>query len=307
MSAKYTFLAWDTPIDNAPLKLSLLQIANNSDDNGFSYYSISKMAKACGMSERTFMRKIAELEKMGVLVVERRANRSSLYKLIGDEMGVTLCHLQSTEVTESHPEVTESHPQGDRESHDPNSIPNTTPESIKDIDQKSDLAFESFWKHWPSKKGKKAAGQKFESVFKRLCKENSVKGTIETKQKWANKLIADIQQRLANGQYGFDKMHATTYLNGERWTDDHETNNQRNASTGRKLSAVEENNARLLAKYGNPTASSERTINPAECAGMDSHEVLGGLQQQVASHGVTLDMDSGDLGDDSEGNPQLGF
>lgn len=139
MSAKYTFLAWDTPIENAPLKLALLQLANNSDDNGFSYYSISRMAKACGMSERTFMRKIAELEKMGVLTVERRPNRPSLYKLIGDEMGVTLCHLQTLEVTESHQGVTESHPVGDRESHDPNSYPNTNPNS-KDLlsDSKSD-------------------------------------------------------------------------------------------------------------------------------------------------------------------------
>ncbi|AUR99490.1 hypothetical protein NVP1266O_41 [Vibrio phage 1.266.O._10N.286.52.F9] len=132
MSAKYTFLAWDTPIANAPLKLALLQLANNADDNGFSYYSISKMAIACGMSERTFMRKIAELEKIGVLIVERRANRPSLYTLVGDEMGVTLCHLQSTEVTESHLGVTESHLVGDRESHDPNSSPKSNPNSNGD-------------------------------------------------------------------------------------------------------------------------------------------------------------------------------
>lgn len=116
MSAKYTFLAWDTPVASAPLKLALLQLADNSDDNGFSYYSISKMSTKCGMSERTFMRKIADLEELNILTVERRANRPSLYTLIGDEMGVTLCHLQKTQVTESHPEVTESHLLGDRES-----------------------------------------------------------------------------------------------------------------------------------------------------------------------------------------------
>ncbi|HHZ97413.1 MAG TPA: hypothetical protein EYN67_18130, partial [Flavobacteriales bacterium] len=116
MSAKYTFLAWDTPIENAPLKLALLQLANNADDGGFSYYSISKMANSCGMSERTFMRKISELEKMNVLTVERRSNRPSLYTLVGDEMGVTLCHLQNSQVTDCHAEVTESHLVGDRES-----------------------------------------------------------------------------------------------------------------------------------------------------------------------------------------------
>ena len=131
MSAKFTFLAWDTKMVNAPLKLALLQLANNADDDGFSYYSISKMAIACGMSERTFMRKIADLEDIGVLKVERRSNRPSLYTLIGDEMGVTLCHLKGLGVTESHSEVTESHLVGDRESHDPNSTPNIDPKSIK--------------------------------------------------------------------------------------------------------------------------------------------------------------------------------
>ncbi|AUS00552.1 hypothetical protein NVP1276O_59 [Vibrio phage 1.276.O._10N.286.54.E4] len=86
-----------------------------------------------------------------------------------------------------------------------------------------------------------------------------------------------------------------------------ETNQPRNATTGRKLSAVEENNARLLAKYGNPAAPSERTINPAEHTGMDSYKVSGGVQQQVAAHGVTLDMDAGDFSDDSEGDPQFRF
>ena len=130
MSAKYTFLAWDTPVNNSGTKLALLQLANNADDNGFSYYSISKMAKACDMSERSFMRKIQELEKMNVLTVERRANRPSLYTLIGDEMGVTICHLQESEVTGCHAGVTFCHGDGDSLSHDPNSAPKSNPESI---------------------------------------------------------------------------------------------------------------------------------------------------------------------------------
>lgn len=132
MSAKYTFLAWDTPVKDASTKLALLQIANNSDDHGFSYYSISKMAKACDMSDRNFMRKIKILEEMKVLVVERRANRPSLYTLVGDEMGVTICHLQKSEVTGCHAEVTGCHAEGDRLSHDPNSYPNTEPNN-KDL------------------------------------------------------------------------------------------------------------------------------------------------------------------------------
>lgn len=142
MSAKYTFLAWDTPVNNSGTKLTLLQLANNADDNGFSYYSISKMAKACDMSERSFMRKIQDLEKMGVLVVERRANRPSLYTLVGDEMGVTICQLQDSEVTDCHARVTDCHPQGDRLSHDPNSAPKSNPESTAGSDKKASLDYE---------------------------------------------------------------------------------------------------------------------------------------------------------------------
>ncbi len=130
MSAKYTFLAWDTPVNNNGTKLALLQLANNADDNGFSYYSISKMAKACDMSERNFMRKIKDLENMGVLKVERRANRPSLYTLVGDEMGVTICHLQESEVPNCHARVPNCHTEGDILSHDPNSLPKSNPESI---------------------------------------------------------------------------------------------------------------------------------------------------------------------------------
>ncbi len=162
MSAKYTFLAWDTPIENAPLKLALLQLANNADDDGFSFYSISKMAISCGMSEKTFQRKIAEMEKMEILTVERRANRPSLYTLSGDEMGVSLCRLQKSEATESLLGATESRLVSDRESPDLNNTPNTPPESIIDID-----LFTKFWDEY----GKKVGKPKAQAQFKKLNAE----------------------------------------------------------------------------------------------------------------------------------------
>jgi AraC-like DNA-binding protein len=130
MSAKYTFLAWDTPVKDSSTKLALLQLANNADDNGFSYYSISKMALACDMSDRTFMRKIQILEKLNVLTVERRSNRPSLYTLIGDEMGVTICHLQPPQVTGCHAGVTDCHGVGDNLSLVPNNDPKSNPNNI---------------------------------------------------------------------------------------------------------------------------------------------------------------------------------
>ena len=81
MSAKWTFWAWEQPIKQAPKKLALLQLANNANDDGKSWYSIVKMAKSCGVSERTFQRSIQELEKANILHVERRSNRPSIYTL----------------------------------------------------------------------------------------------------------------------------------------------------------------------------------------------------------------------------------
>jgi hypothetical protein len=91
------------------------------------------MAIACDMSERNFMRKIKNLEKLNVLTVERRSNRPSLYTLVGDEMGVTICHLQESEVTACHAEVTTCHLVGDNLSHDPNTTPNTNPKRVTQL------------------------------------------------------------------------------------------------------------------------------------------------------------------------------
>ena len=220
MSAKYTFLAWDTPVKDASTKLALLQLANNADDDGFSYYSISKMAKSCDMSDRNFMRKIKNLEELNVLTVERRANRPSLYTLIGDEMGVTLCHLQESEVTTCHAEVTTCHLVGDNLSHDPNNTPNTTPERI---DNKL-FMFVEFWDLYDKKKGrpkceglwKKLKGDEIDLIFSNLT--NYVLST-------------------PNKQF---RSNPETWLRNKGWNDEVITNEHRtNQSTGRKESSHE--------------------------------------------------------------------
>lgn len=195
MSAKYTFLAWDTPVKNNGTKLALLQLANNADDNGFSYYSISKMAKACDMSERNFMRKIQDLEEMGVLVVERRANRSSLYTLVGDEMGVTICHLQESQVTNCHAEVTNCHAQGDKLSYDPNSTPKTNPKISR---------FAEFWDLYDKKTGKDVCERKFNKL-----KDSDIEKIFETLPRYIAS-TPDVQYR----------KNPSTWLNQKCWEDE---------------------------------------------------------------------------------------
>ena len=95
MSAKWTFWAWEVDIKTAPKKLALLQLANNADDDGKSWYAIAKMAKACGVAERTFQRQIQSLENDNLLKVDRRSNRSSVYHLQGSEL-ITLIDTGDT-------------------------------------------------------------------------------------------------------------------------------------------------------------------------------------------------------------------
>ncbi|CAM0017047.1 hypothetical protein VPHD96A_0040 [Vibrio phage D96a] len=301
MSAKYTFLAWDTPIDNAPLKLALLQLANNSDDNGFSYYSISKMAKACGMSERTFMRKIAELEAMKVLTVERRANRSSLYKLIGDEMGVTLCHLQSVEVTESHlqksqvteshPEVTESHPQGDRESHDPNSIPNTTPESIKNNDSPKGKSndypdeFEWIWANKPQREGGNPKKQAYSACKARLKEGVTWRELAEGLNRYRAYCIA---KRIVNTStvQQMSTFFGTKESFKESWTVNHEATINNGSSSQPSQNATSRVSAALEKQRAEFNGSSEAMGN--------TDGVLHGQVHQEERGGSFIDLDNGD-------------
>lgn len=91
--------------------------------------------------------------------------------------------------------------QGD--SNTPVLTPQGTPQSIEQ-------AFERFWVAGMDKKGRKKALATFKSIVKR-DKLDAVE--------FAAKLEADIRARLKAGQFGFDKQHPTTYLNGERWND----------------------------------------------------------------------------------------
>lgn len=73
-----------------------------------------------------------------------------------------------------------------------------------------DQVFEQFWNAGMVKTGKKKALSIFTSIVKRDKLDAG---------EFAAKLEADVRARVKAGQFGFDKLHPTTYLNGERWND----------------------------------------------------------------------------------------
>ena len=70
--------------------------------------------------------------------------------------------------------------------------------------------FEIFWNSGMRKLNKKKA----KTIFSRLGKASGDALSL------AMSLRFDIQTRIKLKQFGFDSMHPTTYLNGERWEDE---------------------------------------------------------------------------------------
>lgn len=62
---------------------------------------------------------------------------------------------------------------------------------------------------------------------------------------FTNNLINDVLVRLDSNQLGFEQMHPTTYLNGERWNDEvtHETHQQANQPKPSLIDRVKANTA----------------------------------------------------------------
>ncbi|WAH52580.1 replication protein [Pseudescherichia vulneris] len=99
---------------------------------------------------------------------------------------------------------------------------NTLPEQVQaecgkasSRHEETDRAFdEIFWCAGMRKTGKKSAASAFRTQFAAWRKVNH--GSPE---EFANMLADDIRTR-SGSQFGFDKLHPATYLNGQRWNDE---------------------------------------------------------------------------------------
>ncbi|EBK8975373.1 replication protein [Salmonella enterica subsp. enterica serovar Falkensee] len=99
---------------------------------------------------------------------------------------------------------------------------NTLPEQVQAEDKKpsprheeTDKAFENiFWIAGMRKTGKKNAASAFRTQFAAWRKD-----THGSAEDFARMLAEDIRCR-AGTQFGFDRLHPATYLNGQRWNDE---------------------------------------------------------------------------------------
>lgn len=204
-------MAWDYKTESAGVKLALLQIANNSNDDGISWYSVEKMAEACGMGVRTFQRHLTSLEDSKVLEIVRRPNKTSVYKLTwmnyqqeGQESGTAKLAPWNCQNDTS---------RGAKMAHDPNNESNKESNNTFVCD-----LFERFWRNYNCEKSAKVKKQDAKKAFLRLMRGKSDKKA----EMIMHAMLVHYQDNLVGVVFGADRMHPATYINKRQWEDNPE-------------------------------------------------------------------------------------
>lgn len=94
MSIRIMSQVWNMEIDDSTTKLTLMALADFSDDEGYCYPSYEVLAKKISKSKRTAIRAVEKLAELGFLQKEKRelddgTSRTNLYKIVSENERVT--------------------------------------------------------------------------------------------------------------------------------------------------------------------------------------------------------------------------
>lgn len=81
MSYLYTTIAWQAPLRTAA-KFVLVSLADQANDEGFCWPSVSRLCARVALSERAVQGALNELVELGYLVRHLRPSRSTYYQLL---------------------------------------------------------------------------------------------------------------------------------------------------------------------------------------------------------------------------------
>lgn len=92
---------WNMEIDDSTTKLTLMALADFSDDEGYCYPSYEVLAKKISKSKRTAIRAVEKLAELGFLQKEKRelkdgTSSANLYKILSEKDRVTQTHPRVT-------------------------------------------------------------------------------------------------------------------------------------------------------------------------------------------------------------------
>ena len=101
MSIRIMSQVWNMEIDDSTTKLTLMALADFSDDEGYCYPSYEVLAKKISKSKRTAIRAVEKLTELGFLQKEKRelkdgTSSANLYKILSENDRVTQTHPRVT-------------------------------------------------------------------------------------------------------------------------------------------------------------------------------------------------------------------
>ncbi|MFK3559393.1 replication protein, partial [Pasteurella multocida] len=179
--------------------------------------SITQLMEVTGLSNRKVIDACNSLVEIGLLNQKTGARNTKIFSI---NWCKKFTSEESSLVKKVHGKCEESSlVTSEKSSHTKNNIKNTTINNINTAQNENDLesAFDIFWKAYKVKVNKSGALKSFKSAYK----EYFQKTQKSTPQEFAEMLVRDVQKRLSLGQFGFDKLHPTTYLNNARWEDEY--------------------------------------------------------------------------------------
>lgn len=221
MSMLLTAQAMKLKVGNPTRKLVLLKLADNANDKGECFPSYQHIADHCEVSRRSVISHIDALIKMGLVEKKLRKNQD------GSSSNLYILHLEKGSENISPPSERISPPSENSSLPPSENISPITNHSInQSINQNNivrtvqnfEVHFEQFWQAGLVKVNKQKSLKSFKSAYESYHAEYPT-----TLAEFTRMLIDDIRKRLALHQYGFDKLHPTTYLNNWRWLDEYPT------------------------------------------------------------------------------------
>ena len=105
MSIRIMSQVWNMEIEDSTTKLTLMALADFSDDEGYCYPSYEVLAKKISKSKRTAIRAVDKLTELGFLQKEKRelkdgTSSANLYKILSENERVTQTHPRVTNENE---------------------------------------------------------------------------------------------------------------------------------------------------------------------------------------------------------------
>lgn len=218
-------VCWPLQMPPTP-KSVLMSLADNANDQGYCWPSIARISERTCFSKRAVIDAIAWLEKHGIVTADRTNGRHTTYVLkpsayvepvqqahqCGKSTGASAA---SEPVQQAHQPVHLPH-QPVQQPHTNHQEPSlTVMESNRQSARTGDATdgFDEFWDAYPRKEGKKDAAK----AWAKLKPSADLLATILAALTIQS---ASLKWRERGGQF---IPHASTYLNGERWTDQMQT------------------------------------------------------------------------------------